>query len=100
MVSQKIRRNDFEKSLTFTELLGETGFAKSTLTTHLSDLKESGIIEKALEKDRVVYRLTLNEEKILINIPFNVIKYLLINDLLYKIFSKPEDHYLFNEYSC
>ena len=52
----------FEKSMTFTELRGETGFAKSTLSNHLKDLQAYGAIKKALENDRVVYRTTINEK--------------------------------------
>lgn len=55
----------FDKSLTFTELLKETGFSRSTLSKHLKDLQDAKVVEKAIEKGKVVYRTTLNEERIL-----------------------------------
>lgn len=58
----KIFSTIFKESMTFTELRNHTGFAKSTLSSHLKELKEYGVIEKALENDRVVYRTSLNEE--------------------------------------
>ena len=51
-----------ERSLTFTELLNETGFARSTLTNHLNDLMEYEAIEKAFEIGHVVYRATIDEK--------------------------------------
>ena len=53
-----------ENSLTFTELLNETGLARSTLSNHLKELQELQIIEKAIENGRVVYRTMLDEDTI------------------------------------
>ena len=58
----KIFSTIFDKSMTFMELKNHTGFAKSTLSSHLKELQELGIIEKALVNDRVVYQTSLNEE--------------------------------------
>lgn len=53
-----------EKSLTFGELLDEVGLSRSTLSGHLSDLQQDGLIEKAIKNNRVVYQTTLDAEKI------------------------------------
>jgi len=71
-----------EKSLTFTELLNETGLARSTLSNHLKELQEQQIIEKAIENGRVVYRTMLNEE--IIESEMQIATY----DLLLKLLSK------------
>ena len=47
-----------EQSLTFTELLKETGFSRSTLTQHLKDLQRTADVEKAIENNRVIYKPT------------------------------------------
>ncbi|MEM4973460.1 MAG: winged helix-turn-helix domain-containing protein [Candidatus Hadarchaeales archaeon] len=51
------------KPSTFAELKKETGLAPSTLTLHLREMKASGIIEKAIENDRVVYRTVEDRAK-------------------------------------
>jgi DNA-binding transcriptional ArsR family regulator len=53
-----------QNSLTFTELLNETGFSRATLTNHLKDLRQDGIIEKTIENNRVVYSITLDENRL------------------------------------
>jgi DNA-binding transcriptional ArsR family regulator len=54
-----------EKPYTFTELYDLTGFSRSTLTGHLKVLQKDIMIEKKLdETDRVVYRLTLDSDKL------------------------------------
>jgi len=54
----KVLLKILEKPLTFTELLKETGFSRSTLTQHLKDLRKAKEIEKAIENNRVIYKLT------------------------------------------
>lgn len=53
------------KPRTFTELLEETEFARSTLTKHLKYLSQRQIIERAIEDDRIVYRIIYDEERLL-----------------------------------
>jgi DNA-binding transcriptional ArsR family regulator len=65
---EKIFRLLMEQPLTWTELLEKTGFSSETLKRHLDSLRESKVIEKQLvfgEKDRVVYTLSKNPEKLL-----------------------------------
>jgi len=50
------------KSLTFTEVLKESELSRATVSKHLDELQKLEVIEKAIENDRVVYRLTPNEE--------------------------------------
>ena len=54
-----------EKPYTFMELLDLTGFSRSALTGQLKVLQKGNVIEKKLdETDRVVYRLTLDSDKL------------------------------------
>ncbi len=65
---EKIFRLLIEQPLTWTELLEKTGFSSETLKRHLDSLRESKVVEKQLvfgEKDRVVYALSKNPEKLL-----------------------------------
>lgn len=61
----KIFRQIFQNPSTFTETLSATGFSRSTLTQHLKDLQKQQIVEKAVIDGRVVYQLTLDEERML-----------------------------------
>lgn len=54
-----------QNPLTFTKILNEIGLARSTLTQHLKDLQQQQVVEKAIMNGRVVYRLILDEEKML-----------------------------------
>ncbi|MFC1803280.1 winged helix-turn-helix domain-containing protein [Thermoproteota archaeon] len=54
-----------EKSYRYNELFRASGFSsKSTLNNHLLDLVESGVVEKAIENGKMVYRIGSNEEDI------------------------------------
>jgi DNA-binding transcriptional ArsR family regulator len=69
-----------DESLTFTELLNKTNLSRATLSSHLSDLQDDELIEKALENGRVVYQITFNEEKI--ETEFKKIGYDLLFDII------------------
>jgi len=53
------------KPSSFKELLKQTRFSTATLSKHLDTLEKQKLIEKAIEKGRIVYRATLNEEALL-----------------------------------
>jgi DNA-binding transcriptional ArsR family regulator len=53
-----------DESMTFSELLEETGFSRSTLSTHLKALQKSGVIERAVQKEKIVYRTVLDTNKL------------------------------------
>ena len=52
-----------ERSMTNKELLNETDFSSSTLANHLKSLMREDLIEKAIEDNRVVYRIVFDERK-------------------------------------
>ena len=51
-----------DKPLSFTELLDNTGLARSTISNHLKELQKDNVITKALLNGRVVYRITFSED--------------------------------------
>jgi len=56
------------KPASFKELLEQTTTmfsSTATLSKHLNTLEKQGLIEKAIEKGKTVYRATLNEETLL-----------------------------------
>jgi DNA-binding MarR family transcriptional regulator len=56
-----------DKPYTFTELLGLTGYSRSTLTSHLKALQGDKVIEKKLdEDDGAVFSLTLDSDRLLL----------------------------------
>lgn len=70
-----------DESYTFGELLNEVELSRSTLSAHLSDLQEDGLIEKAIENNRVVYRTTLDEK--VIELEMKNLSYDWIREFLY-----------------
>ena len=52
-----------ERSMTNKELLHETEFSSSTLANHLKSLMREELIEKAIENNRIVYRIVFDERK-------------------------------------
>ena len=64
---EKILHLLFQQSYRFNELFRETGFSsKSTLTKHLLELLDEGVIEKVIENRQPVYRIKMDSNVILL----------------------------------
>jgi DNA-binding transcriptional ArsR family regulator len=53
----------YEEPKAFTTLLNTIDLSRSTLSIHLKQLQEAGVIEKAIKNNEVVYQTIPNEEK-------------------------------------
>lgn len=62
---QKVFFSILHEPATFSELLSKTGFSRATLTSHLKDLEEDGLIERRFKNGKRVYQTKrLDEETI------------------------------------